>query len=258
MRLLVKLTFKILSKKITAPLSNSTSDIASLFTAKGANFLVKPEVIAHQLDRLKVIILDWDGVFNGGVKLADQGSPFSEVDSMGLNMLRFAYYLKHGFIPAVIIVTGENNHPALHLSKREHFDGVYIKMKNKLSALHHIEAEFGAKREETGFVFDDILDLDLATEATLRFYITRNANPLLNQYITDNGLAEYYTANSGKDNAVREISELCIGLLGNYTEVLKERVGYSARYQAYLADRNKINTQIFSWEEGQISEYSFG
>lgn len=237
-------------------MSTSAEDIAPLFTAQGAEFTLSADETANKLNKLKALILDWDGVFNDGKKAGNDGSPFTEVDSMGLNMLRFSYYLKHGFIPAIFIVTGENNIPAIQLSKREHFDAVYIKMKNKTQALSHINMNFNIKNEDIGFVYDDILDLGLAKAVSLRFFVKREANLLLNSYVKENNLAEYYTANSGRDYAVREVSELSIGMLGNYNEVVKERVDFSLTYQEYLSARNNINTQYFTLADDQITEYS--
>lgn len=234
-----------------------SEDIEKLFTTKGGEFKLSAEGLSNKLNNIKAFILDWDGVFNDGKKANNEGSPFTEVDSMGLNMLRFSFYLKHGFIPAIFIVTGENNLPAIQLSKREHFNGVYIKMKNKNQALTHINSNFGIKNEESSFVYDDILDLGLAEAVSLRFFVKRGANPLLGDYVNNNKLAEYFTANSGRDYAVREVSELCIGLLGNYNEVVKQRVEFSLEYQEYLSARNNQHTQYFTLEGDQIAKYSF-
>jgi 3-deoxy-D-manno-octulosonate 8-phosphate phosphatase (KDO 8-P phosphatase) len=238
-------------------LQNQPEDIESLFTSKGAKFILSSGDIASRLNKIKALILDWDGVFNDGKKANNEGSPFNEVDSMGLNMLRFSFYLKHGFIPAIFIITGENNLPAIQLSKREHFRAVYIKTKNKMTALDHLTTNFGFANNEMCFVYDDILDLGLAASVSLRFFVNRGANPLLSQYVANHKLAEYYTANSGGENAVREISELAIGLLGNYNEVVIQRVEYSSSYQEYLSARNSIDTEYFTSESDQISKYTF-
>jgi len=232
-----------------------TDNIEALFSSNGARFELGIQDIAARLDKLKALILDWDGVFNDGIKGNDQGSTFSEVDSMGLNMFRFSFYLKHGYIPAIFIVTGENNQASLQLSKREHFNGVYIKLANKLRALAHIEKKYEIKKEDSGFVFDDILDLGMAANVGLRFFIRRDSNPLLNKYVAQNNLSEYTTASSGGQHAVREVCELSIGILGNYDEVVQQRVKFSAKYKAYLLERNNIETQYFTLKNDQIEGY---
>jgi 3-deoxy-D-manno-octulosonate 8-phosphate phosphatase (KDO 8-P phosphatase) len=237
-------------------LTSQSDDIESLFVSKGGEFILPSGEIAHKLNNIKALVLDWDGVFNNGEKANNEGSPFNEVDSMGLNMLRFSFYLKYDFIPAIFIVTGENNLPAIQLSKREHFNALYLKAKNKSAALSHINANFGFANGEMGFVYDDILDLGLASSVSLRFFVHRKANPLLNNYVTKNQLAEYFTASSGGENAVREVSELVIGLLGNYDEVIGQRVAFSESYKEYLLRRNNIDTDFFTVDSGQISKDS--
>jgi 3-deoxy-D-manno-octulosonate 8-phosphate phosphatase (KDO 8-P phosphatase) len=236
-------------------LSNSVENIASLFTEAGGKFALSAEEISKKINTLEALVLDWDGVFNDGKKADNNGSPFTEIDSMGLNMLRFAFYLKHEFVPSVFIVTGENNLSALTLSQREHFTAVYIKVKDKTRALSHINNDLGLENSKIGFVYDDILDLGMATHVALRFFVNRRANPLLHKFIEDNQLADYYTANSGDEYAVREISELSIGLLGNYNEVVQQRQDFSSAYQEYLETRNSITTQYFTEKSNDIIEY---
>jgi len=225
-----------------------------MFTALGAKFAIPIGDIKAKLTKTKAFIFDWDGVFNDGVKRDNTGSPFSEVDSMGLNMLRFSFYLHHGVIPAIFIVTGENNQPAIQLSKREHFNGVYLKARDKKKALTHIEERFGYKPDETGFIFDDILDLGIAENVALRYYVRRYANPLLNEFISTNKLADYYTGNIGSNNAVREVCELSIGMIGNFNEVVRQRIDFSSTYQKYLAIRNDLPTQYFVFENDRITD----
>jgi 3-deoxy-D-manno-octulosonate 8-phosphate phosphatase (KDO 8-P phosphatase) len=238
-------------------LADFHTEIKPHFENSGAYILCSSEELVRKVSATKAFIFDWDGVFNAGIKADNNGSPFSEVDSMGLNMLRFSFYLKYGFIPNIYIITGENNQPALHLSKREHFAAAYLKAKQKTHALKHFLQEANYSKEEVAFVYDDILDLGLASEVGLRFYIPRDANPLLSNYIKDHNLAEYYTGNTGSNNAVREVCELCIGALGNYNDVVKNRVENSVDYQSYLRARNNIATQYYKFNNDEIAELNF-
>ena len=237
-------------------MSGSPQDIENLFSGPGAVFNVPAPEIARQVAGIKGFIFDWDGVFNAGVKADDQGSPFSEIDSMGINMLRFSYYLKFGFIPQVFIVTGENNQPALRLSQREHFNGVYSKTGNKLYALNHITGAYAIAPASMAFIFDDILDLGLAAKVALRYFVKQPAAPMLQQYIRQHQLAEYYTANTGGHHAVREICELTIALLGNYDQVVQERNARASAYPSYIEARNKIITRYHTLENGRITGFT--
>ena len=228
------------------------SNIEDIFISQGGNFVVPPSLISEKLSGIKAFIFDWDGVFNDGFKRDNLGSPFSEADSMGLNMLRFSYYLKYNFIPKIFIITGENNQPALTLSNREAFAGVFLNVKNKIQALDMICQEHALLAEEVAFSFDDILDLSLAEKAGLRFMVKRSASPLLTQMVIKESWVDYVTANEGGNHAVREISELVIGLNGNFGTVVNERVKFSNTYSSYLSERNQIEPTFYTGRTGQI------
>ncbi|MEN8247537.1 MAG: phosphatase [Bacteroidota bacterium] len=237
-------------------MADFSKDIELLFSERGGIFKSSSSEIQNKLFNIKALLFDWDGVFNNGVKNGAEGSLFSEVDSMGINMLRFSYYLKYGVILPVFIITGENNQPALRLSDREHFNGVYIKMPQKLNAIDHLAQNFSIHHSDIGFIFDDVLDLGVADIVSLRFFVKRESNPLLNDLIENQSLAEYYTFNSGATNAVREICELSIGLIGNYTDTINQRKEFSPLYKAYLTARNAIVTKKFRGNKGVIEPIS--
>ena len=70
------------------------TDIAKLYRDLGGMFVCSPEELKQKLMNVKAFVFDWDGVFNNGQKQSSGGSHFSEVDSMGLNLLRFSHYLR--------------------------------------------------------------------------------------------------------------------------------------------------------------------
>ena len=229
-------------------------DIELLFAEKGGVFKSSSSEIQSKLSNIKALLLDWDGVFNDGVKNGADGSLFSEVDSMGINMLRFSYYLKHGVVLPVFILTGENNKPALWLSEREHYSGVYLKMSDKVRTLDNISENFNISPAETAFVFDDVLDLGVAELVNLRFFVSRKSSILLNDLVEAQKLADYYTFSSGGNHAVREVCELCIGLQGNYSDPIIQRKDFSSSYKAYLSARSEIITRKFIGNNGEIEE----
>jgi 3-deoxy-D-manno-octulosonate 8-phosphate phosphatase (KDO 8-P phosphatase) len=231
-------------------------NIEDIFKNQGGEFISPPSFIEQKLASLKGLVFDWDGVFNNSFKVDNSGSPFSEADSMGLNMVRFSYFLKHGFIPKIFIITGENNLPALTLAKRESFSAVFLQAKHKTDTLPILKTEFNLKPEQLAFSFDDILDLGLAKEVVLRFMVKRNANPLLAAMTIKEGWVDYLTANDGGNFAVREICELIIGLNDNFEEVVTNRIGFTKAYQAYLALRNQQSPLIYSGKSGEIKSSS--
>jgi len=76
----------------------------------------------------------------------------------------------------------------------------------------------------------------------LRIMINRYASPLFYHHVKSHQLADYISFNEGGENAVRELSELLIGVNGNYEEIMKKRSDFVGDYQRYLEERNQANT----------------
>ena len=212
------------------------------FPATG-EFIENQDVIAKKLKKIKALIFDWDGVFHSGYKKSNKESSFSEADSMGVNMLRFSYFLKDNTIPFTAIITGENNETADYFAKREHFDEIFLKVKNKIEILDWLTQHKGFTNEEVLFVFDDILDLSIAKVCGLRFMVNRNASFMLTSYCKKNQLCDYITKNNAENHAIREISEVAISLMGDYDQVIEKRINYDEDYLNYLEIRNSKITK---------------
>jgi 3-deoxy-D-manno-octulosonate 8-phosphate phosphatase (KDO 8-P phosphatase) len=189
------------------------------------------------------LIFDWDGIFNSGAK-GTVPSNFNEIDSMGINMLRFGIYLLHKTIPFTAIVTGENNETAFHWAKREHLDVIYYKVKDKKTILPELKKNYNILPEEILFVFDDILDLSLAKKTGLRFLVRHASNPLFTEYCRQNHLCDYITRNSGDQKALREISELSLYLTGKFTETIEGRIRFDGPYNDFLQLKTKRHTKV--------------
>lgn len=220
--------------------------VQSLFARAGGQFCIPAVDIQRKLENIKAFVFDWDGVFNDGSKRDQTGSGFTEPDAMGTNMLRFSYWLKNKSLPVTAIITGEENESALFLAKREHFTSLYFKASNKLKSFEHFLNTNHLQAKEAAFVFDDVLDLSVASRCGVRMAAYRKSNPLFNQYVITNQLADYMTGNSGGENAVREGSELLMGLYENYDEAISNRMSFSETYQQYLQQRQQVETAVFS------------
>ena len=225
----------------------SSDEIAKIFEDRGGEFLTSPSLISEKLKNIRAILFDWDGVFNEGSKGGNRQSGFSEVDSMGTNMLRFSQWLFHNKqMPVCGIITGADNFAAYDFAQREHFHKVYFKVSNKIDALNHMVEMLDIKPEEVLYVFDDILDLSIAEKVGLRVFVRSHAKVLFSEYVRKNNFADYITAYSGGNHAVRESCELLMGLNGTYDEVIKSRGSFSAEYQEYLAERNSPATTFYT------------
>jgi 3-deoxy-D-manno-octulosonate 8-phosphate phosphatase (KDO 8-P phosphatase) len=217
-------------------------DIEQKFAGLGGAFITPSEEIKKSLSGVKAFVFDWDGVFNDGRKSNDKESTFSEIDSMGINLLRFDYWLRNKRLPLIFIITGMKNQTATEFSKREHFDGIFLNFKNKREALEKICNNYKIVHGEIAFTFDDVLDIEVAKLSGSSFFVGRKSNPLLLDYITKGKISDYISASSGKDHAVREICELIIGLSGDFTRTIELRIQFKGEYEEYLNKRKAINT----------------
>jgi 3-deoxy-D-manno-octulosonate 8-phosphate phosphatase (KDO 8-P phosphatase) len=226
---------------------------AKLFTEVGGEFTTSPILLSERLKKIKVLLFDWDGVWHDGRKTGNVSS-FSEVDSMGLNLLRFGYNLQHGTMPLTFIITGENNVTAFDFAKREHIDAVFFQAKNKIEFFDFILEKWAIQPEEVLFAFDDVLDLAVAEKCGVRFLINRTGSPLLHNVISQHEWCDYKTASNGGTNGVRELCELAIGLLGKFEEVVNHRMNFSATYMRYWEVRNQLITQFYTKTQAGLTQ----
>lgn len=194
--------------------------------------------LQRRAGNIKALLFDWDGVFNDGWKDLDGGSPFSEVGSMGVNMLRFALWLRNGANPPAAVLTGQLNPHAEKFVQRERFHGLYMGFINKLEAFGDFLKLHGLQAEEVAFFFDDAIDLDVARQCGLRVLIGRRGGERFTDHVVARGDADIVTTCSGGENGLREATEAVIELLGNFGGVFDQRAAYNETYQRYLRERN--------------------
>jgi 3-deoxy-D-manno-octulosonate 8-phosphate phosphatase (KDO 8-P phosphatase) len=173
---------------------------------------------------------------------------------MGTNMLRYGLWLQRRRLPVCCLISGENNDAAAQFARREHFDGVYGGIRDKRLAVLHLCDRHGIRADHLACLFDDINDLPMARLCGLRFFVKRSASPLLTAYAIDAGLCDYVTGRSGGRHAVREISELMLGLLGAYSRVLESRTAVDAQYLEYFTQRQSVATRFYRQKGGEITD----
>ncbi len=228
--------------------------IQEIFEQQGGRFLTSSAVLEKKMSQCNALIFDWDGVFHSGTKSHAGQSTFSEADSMAINMLRFGMYLQTGKMPKTVIITGESNVSAQNFARREHFDAVFFNAKDKTAALAHLEQNYSVEASNTAFFFDDILDLSLAERVGLRFLMGRKGNPLFNEYVIQNHLADYITAQAGGQHGIREAAELSLGLMERFVETTEKRKDFHEDYAAYWAQRQSQPTKFYRVEGKVVSE----
>lgn len=231
-------------------------DIGLVQSTFSGAFVTDAAAIGERLAGINAYIFDWDGVFNNGSKGEDGSSPFNEVDSMGINMLRYNHYIRKGSNPIAGIITGENNPVAFTFARREHFHAVYYGFKNKKDALLHLCAAHDIQPSEVAYFFDDITDLEVASMCGVRIMVGRACNPMLLMLAKERQLVDYITANDGGNNAIREATELLKALSGKYEETIMQRAEYSEHYRDYLNSRNIPSPAFYSFVDSKISEHA--
>ena len=209
-----------------------------------------PEKLAEKLAKVRVLAFDWDGVFNSGEK-GHYPSTYNEIDSMGINMLRFGYFLLKKLNPVCIIVTGERNDIAIRWAEREHFHAVFLKAKHKADILSILEDRYKVQREEILFVFDDIHDLSLAAAIGVRFLIPNAGARQFEAYCRKMNHCDYISKNPGGQFALREISESVLLLLGLFEKTVKHRIEFKGIYLDYWQKRNRTVTEILELDYGE-------
>jgi len=226
--------------------------IAAAFEAIGGEFACAPRELAARASRCRALLFDWDGVFNTGSKGNGQASRFGEPDSMGTNMLRYGLWRMHGSMPFAAIISGASNENAREFAEREHFSEVYLGVKDKRSVVDHLCERDGLRPEEIACIWDDINDLSVAAVCGLRFQVRRDAGPLFTDYVARHSLRDYLTASTGGGHAVREVSELMMGLTGQFDAVVASRAASDADYAAYFEARQQVPTSLYAEVGGRI------
>ena len=206
--------------------------------------LGQPEMVAR-LSALRAVLFDWDGVFNDGWKDLEGGSPFSEVGSMGVNMLRFGLWLQNKEqLPFAGIITGQHNPHAEKFVQREKLHGLYMGFIDKREAFDAFLRKHGLRDEEVAFFFDDAIDLSVAARCGLRILMRGQAGEFFVKHAVTSGCADVITALSGGQNGLREATDALLTIMGRYGETIDNRAGYSTVYQRYLAQRQAVQPEV--------------
>ena len=228
------------------------NSIIKIYEDMGAEYTTPISDITERLKNIKAFVFDWDGVFNNGEKNGGGSSSFNEIDSMGTNLLRFSYYLNNKQLPHTALISGEKNESAFFFAQREHFSASYFKIAHKKWALDHFCSIYTIQPNQICYFFDDVLDLSIAKEAGLRILISRKASTLFTNYVRQNNLADYTTANQSGNFAVREACEMLMGINDTFNDTITRRMNYDDIYQQYIMVRNLVPTHLYTYNNQQI------
>lgn len=157
-------------------------------------------MLQERLKKIKVLILDVDGVLtDGGIIIDSTGvetKRFDVQDGLGLMLWK-----KAGYKSAIISArpSGVVAHRANDLKMDRYFVGV----SSKIHAYEELLKEWHLKDEEVCFVGDDLTDLGLLRRVGF-------AASVANGVFEAKSIAHYVSSKKGGDGAVREIIELIL------------------------------------------------
>jgi 3-deoxy-D-manno-octulosonate 8-phosphate phosphatase (KDO 8-P phosphatase) len=203
--------------------------------------LIKPHrPLANRLKKLSALVFDWDGVFNNGYKGEGIQSGYHEPDILGINMLRFSYWLERKSVLPVMIITGTQNPSAKQLCKREHYNYLISGVIDKGAILREHCEELDIVSSDCVVFFDDLNDLSMVTDCGVRCMISRLVSPRSESIIKDSFNIDYLSDVPGGNFAIRNIIECMLEDLCTLDQVILHRTQCSEEYLGFLHDREKI------------------
>lgn len=215
------------------------------FLELGTELFFSHDELKSKLHGIRAVLFDWDGVFNDGWKDLEGGSPFSEVGSMGVNMLRFGLWMQNGQqLPHSAIITGQHNPHAERFAGREKIHGLYMGFIDKREAFDAFLKQHGLKDEEVAFFFDDAIDLAVADRCGLRILMRGQAGEFFVKHAVARGCVDMVTALSGGQNGLREATDALLTIMGRLGETIDNRAAYSTAYQQYLKARQNVVPEV--------------
>jgi len=170
----------------------------------------KMQVITEKAKKLKLLILDVDGVLTDGKLFFDhQGNEYKSFharDGHGIKLLR------QTGVEVAVISGRKSNSVALRM-KNLGIEHVYQGHENKRAAFNEVIEKIGITSEQTAHVGDDLLDLPIMIRVGLSIAVA-DANLAVKQR------ADWYTKLPGGHGAVREVCDFIMQAQGHFDEVV--------------------------------------
>ncbi len=171
---------------------------------------MKMQAIVEKANKLKLLILDVDGVLTDGKLFFDnEGNEYKSFharDGHGIKLLR------QTGVEVAVISGRKSNSVALRM-KNLGIEHVYQGHENKRAAFNEIIEKTGITPEQTACMGDDLLDLPIMMRAGLAIAVA-DANFAVKQR------ADWCTTLPGGHGAVREVCDFIMQAQGHFDEVV--------------------------------------
>lgn len=173
------------------------------------------EDIKQRAKNIRLALFDVDGVLtDGNIHIDSQGEEvktFNTQDGHGIRLLQH-YGIDVG------VITGRSSKALEHRMRDLNVKHVYQGSIDKSKIYQELLTKLGLSADQTSFVGDDIVDLQVMSQCGLSIAVA-NAHHFVKQH------AHWQTTKSGGAGAVREVCELLLDAQG----LLDEALNYNLR-----------------------------
>ncbi len=169
------------------------------------------ENIKQRAKNIRLALFDVDGVLTDGkIHINEHGNEiktFNTQDGHGIRLLQH-YGIQVG------VITGRSSKALDHRMHDLDIEHVYQGSIDKNLAYQELLKKLNLDAEQTSFVGDDIVDLQIMSQCGLSIAVA-NAHDFVKQH------AHWQTTNSGGNGAVREVCELLLASQGLLEKALE-------------------------------------
>jgi len=160
----------------------------------------QPSEVHSRAAEVKLLVMDVDGVLTDGAmyysESGDELKKFTTIDGMGISFL-------HNAGIATALITGEKTSLITRRSRKLSIDYVFQGVTDKLSVLNKLIQTLGITNNETGYIGDDLNDLEVMNNVGFPVTVPNGHEKLKK-------VACYCTEKPGGSGAVREVCELIL------------------------------------------------
>ncbi len=173
------------------------------------------ENVKQRANKIRLALFDVDGVLTDGkIHINEYGheiKTFNTQDGHGIRLLQH-YGIQVG------VITGRSSKALEHRMHDLDIEHVYQGSIDKNAVYQELLKNLNLSAEQTSFVGDDIVDLQIMSQCGLSIAVA-NAHDFVKQH------ADWQTSRSGGDGAVREVCELLLSSQG----LLEKALQYNLR-----------------------------
>jgi 3-deoxy-D-manno-octulosonate 8-phosphate phosphatase (KDO 8-P phosphatase) len=172
--------------------------------------------IQHRAARVRLLLMDVDGVLTGGLIYNVPGPDGKIVETKGFNAqdgISLQWLCWHGIQTGV--VSGRVSAATEERARQVGMTYIYQGHIEKIPVFEEIVAKSGLAPEDIAYMGDDLTDVPLMRRVGLAL-APANARPEVKR------AAHYVTTASGGAGAVREVAEMLLEAHGRWADILKK------------------------------------